>query len=235
MKNQNEQTLVYHRMNDDKVVHLLMPGQGKGITQDGFLMQMMDAFIEDGKNVAGFDYPFQNRGEKNPTADGSLSEEQEELVAVMESLYTIGYEKINCIAKSMSGIVLSKMLSEYPNAMNGGKTAILGQIVSGVKFEKGVLTENMEHTLDLVVQGTNDKYGSVKDVHNDLAKNNIDSSTKVIPIQNADHSYRDINADGSENENQTGENQRQVIQHIIAWAKELEKCDMTEQEINDVF
>jgi predicted alpha/beta-hydrolase family hydrolase len=169
----------YHKRNV-KSVCLVLHGAGLEGIETPFISSVIDALINTGNSVFGFNFPFCERGEEHSSGE-RLTEETAALEEVMQLLRSEGYEKIIIVAKSLGGIVTSYWLDQHPNA--SVEVVILGYVIGSVK------SQAIRGKLRLVIQGAKDRFGNAEAVRTELARHDVVAN--VIELSNADHSYRD--------------------------------------------
>lgn len=170
---------IHHHQLKSKKVYLVLHGGRTGGIYSPFIRRVIDALSWRGESVLACNFTFLEHGETAPKSD--IVEEINLVKMVVEKLKSIGYEEIVIVGKSYGAVVASKYLSSAkPDNVS---IAILGYI------DDKLDTAGLKGRLKVVVQGENDRFGSVDDVRTELAEAGVDGL--VVEIAKADHSYRD--------------------------------------------
>ena len=170
-------TYKYYRKNGAKKVFIVLHGGGPVGVETEFISAIFDAIAATRNSVLSFNFPYCERGEEHSSGP-ELKEEVAALKQVIDFVRSEGYSEVSVVAKSLGGIVSSYYFEAYPDDQI--ELSILGYIPSEVK-QKAI-----SNNLKLVIQGANDNFASPIEV-----RKYVDSSTEVVGIENADHSYRD--------------------------------------------
>lgn len=173
----------YHQHTD--TIDIILHGGSVGLDSD-FIKSVFNNSVVNGHSVLAFNFPYYDRGDTSSSGE-ALLEEQEAILKYLEYIRPFGYTKINFIAKSLGGIVLSKFLSNHklPADYQLKDIVVMGFVVGQVDFSghKGHIK---------VIQGSEDKFGNDVIVKSELIKQGLDDY-EIIPIKAADHSYNTPN------------------------------------------
>lgn len=190
-------TYKYYKKNNGKKIYIIVHGSGPVGVETDFIASIFDAVAATKTSAICFNFPYCDREEENSSGP-ELREEVAALKCVVDFICSEGYKNIGIIAKSLGGIVASYYLEQYPN--NKIKLAILGYIPSDIK-QTAII-----NNLGFVIQGENDRFASPSEI-----KEIVGSSTEVVEIKNADHSYR--------NNKKESIYQNIAIERLIEWIK----------------
>lgn len=176
---------LYHTTNEQ--IDIVLHGGSKG-KDSAFIQKLVNRSKQEGRSVLALDFPYLTRGGK--PSDG-LIDEAESLKSILKVVKALGYEKIHFVAKSLGGIVASKVLNDLPETEQSQYSiTIYGYAMPYIHFDK--FTGSI-----VVVHGDNDRHGSMEEVNKSLANSPSNNKT-VITIEGADHSYN--KEDTKENE-----------------------------------
>lgn len=144
-----------------------------------FIAWLFDHCKENNQSVISFDYEFQFLGQ-DKSSWPELEVEVSQLASIIED-YTWNYKKINFIAKSLWGIVLSKYLNKYVLARDFS-VKILGYIPDETQIG-GYISKVS------IIQWERDRYWSPLEIASKIQEKH-NSSVPILAMPWADHSYR---------------------------------------------
>lgn len=172
---------------NNQQIDVVLHGGSKG-KDSVFMQKLVTRSRLEGHSVMALDFPYLTEGGK--PSDG-LSDEVKSLKSILNLVNHLGYEKLHFVAKSLGGIVASKVLNEIPKDEHPRYSiTVFGYAMPYIHFDK--FTGNI-----VVIHGDNDRHGNAEEVNKNLAKS-PSNNKKVISIEGADHSYN--KEDTKENE-----------------------------------
>jgi len=150
-----------------------------------FITWLFNHCKENNQSVISFDYEFQSLGQ-DKSSWPELEVEVSQLASIIED-YAWNYKKINFIAKSLWGIVLSKYLSKYALARDF-TVKILWCIPDETRMGEYISKVS-------IAQWEYDRYWSPSEIENELRKKythhyETHLPVPILAIPWADHSYR---------------------------------------------
>lgn len=176
------QTIKINVTNSQDELYVINHGASEGINSD--FMNKLQLQLENAKkNYIFIQMPYKNRGEERSSGQETL----EEIALIKEAFIELGlyeYSKIHFIGKSLGGLILTRFITQNFNQFIGNLYFTqLGFLVGDITIPSNLKSFH-------IIQGENDKYGSIVDV-NSVIESNKGLSIKLTQIPNADHSYRD--------------------------------------------
>jgi predicted alpha/beta-hydrolase family hydrolase len=182
MSNLTNYTYSYNQISNSPILTIIVHGGGEGI-ESSFIQKIRTKYSKNSTLL--IQMPFIDREEEG-TSTPEFLEEIAEFEEIINNINLSKVTTINMIGKSIGGLVLLNYyyknyqeLKEYNT-----KLSLLGYLLDNTK-----LKQDKPIIMD-IIQGSNDKYGSIVDVQKAIADYpNI--TLKVI--ENGDHSYRDSN------------------------------------------
>ena len=169
---------------------VLAHGAGAG-HQDAFMVQTAVALAAQGVAVTTFDFPYMAEGRRLPDRmPRLLSAFAEVACAVHQARPTL---PLFVGGKSMGGRVATHMAADPPAAL----ATLAGVVALGYPLRPPSARRPLDRTTHLprltapllIVQGTRDEFGGPDDIGAALTAAGVSRST-VIPVADADHSFR---------------------------------------------
>lgn len=144
-----------------------------------FIKYLHSCCVEVNQSVISFDYEFQFLG-YNKTSWPELEVEVDELDQIIKQ-YAWNYKKINFIAKSLWGIIVSKYL-KYHAMESEFSVKILGYIHNEMEIETFISSVS-------IIQWEYDRFGSPTQIDQRIQEK-YHQSVSIVVIWWADHSFR---------------------------------------------
>jgi predicted alpha/beta-hydrolase family hydrolase len=180
----NNYTIKIKINNSQDELFVINHGASEGINSD-FMNKLQNRLDKANKNYIFMQMPYKNRGEERSSGPETI-EELNTVSDLFNELSLFSYSKISFIGKSLGGLIFSRFITQNITKFNGELNFTqLGFLVGEITIPS---TINSFH----IIQGENDKYGSLADV-NSIIEDNKDLPIKLTVIKSADHSYRDSN------------------------------------------
>ena len=165
------------------VLYILLPGVSQDI-RTGMMSDISKKLTAAKKTWVAINYPFQDRGQKEPSSDDLVEEIDEVmsgLTAVHTELQNKQPKKIIIIAKSLGAVVVAKMQSRLFALAESVDLFVLGYVLEDISF-----THNRLRTF-VIYQGEHDRFMTPDHV------TKFATGAEVITIKSADHSFRNEN------------------------------------------
>ncbi len=157
-------------------------GASEGINSE-FMNKIQVKLEKANKNYIFIQMPYKNRGDERSSGPETM-EEINTVKEIFNDLELFNYSKISFIGKSLGGLILTRFISQNVEKFLGKLTFTqLGFLVGEI-----VVPENIDSFH--IIQGENDKYGSLSDVKS-IIEDHKALPIKLTIIDKADHSYRD--------------------------------------------
>lgn len=180
----NLPTINFNFKPESKKLIIITHGASEGIDSD-FMMKTFNKVNKDENSVLIIQMPYKNRGESQSSGKDLI----EELEATQKALDFVNFnqfESYHFIGKSLGGIIFSSYLNKQSiEIQQKSELTILGFIFGDVIIPQYINSIN-------IIQGEFDKYGNIVQLQNLLGLSNVVKKTLSV-IENADHSYRDVN------------------------------------------
>lgn len=167
--------------NKSDTLDVLFHGSSGGMNYS-LMQKIFDECVKQGHSVANFNFPYFERGEEQSSGP-ELTEELETLKSILDECNATEYKHIRLIGKSLGAIIASYYLKLLSKEEQSKYSVVVFGYVTGSTDLK-----NFEGKID-IIQGENDKFGSIEVVKND-PKNAVSKDINYFEIKNADHSYR---------------------------------------------
>jgi predicted alpha/beta-hydrolase family hydrolase len=167
--------------NKSDTLDIILPGSSGGVNYS-LIQKIFDVCAKQSHSVASFNYPYFERGDER-FSSLALEEEQDALKSVIAKLDNKSYKKIRLIGKSLGGVIASYYLrSLSAEEQTKYSIVIFGYVVGSVDLKE------FKGSID-IIQGENDKYGSINSVKNDIKKI-ASKNISCFEIKGGDHSYK---------------------------------------------
>jgi predicted alpha/beta-hydrolase family hydrolase len=176
-------TYSYNQISNSSKLTVIVHGGGEGI-ESNFIQKIRNKF--NSQSTLLIQMPFINRGEEG-TSTKTFDEEIKEIKEIINSIDKSNIKSIKFIGKSIGALVLLNYI--YQHYLELSKFEIdLTMLGFLVEFTKLDITKPLKIN---IIQGTNDKYGTILDVQNIIESSKLQIELSLV--ENGDHSYRDVN------------------------------------------
>ena len=176
-------TIKYNFTPNSQQLVILTHGASEGIDSD-FMQKAIHKVKTPQNSVLTIQMPYKDRGESQSSGKELL----DELGATQKAIDFVDYNQftsLRFIGKSLGGIIFSNYLNQAPKEIqNKSSITVLGYI-----YGDAVIPAHIKNMT--IIQGEYDKYGTPDQIQTEIV-NSKNPSIKLVIIDKADHSYRDI-------------------------------------------
>jgi hypothetical protein len=163
-------------------LNVIVHGGGEGINSE-FIQKIKNVY--DDESTLLIQMPFMDRGEEGTTTP-TFDEEIKTIEDVMKQVDLSKIKNINFVGKSIGAhILIAYIYKNYTQLDNYNlRITFLGMLFDLFKFDEAKPIKIS------ILQGTNDKYGSIEDIIT-MIKHSKSPLISLVRFENADHSFRD--------------------------------------------